>query len=114
MQKKTTLSALFVPTSPKHLAILTLTGGVLFLILMLLFLSSVNQPKPEWGFYWKVRPLLVTPTVGALSGVGVYYLLQWQRRFNWNRWVIGLVVLAGCLAGFFFGFVLGLDGTLWN
>jgi hypothetical protein len=89
-------------------------GALTGLILILAFTGNVTDPDPAWGVYWKVRPLIVTPLVGAV-GAGIAYYTYWLlQKFHWSR-VLTLIVCAfGFIVSIWLGIVLGLDGTLWN
>lgn len=84
------------------------------LILIIIFLSGVNHPKPEWGDYWKVRPIVIV-TLAAAAG-GLFYHLMDNFRSKGKWWKIGANIASGIafLIALWMGTVLGLSGTLWN
>ncbi|PEC35719.1 potassium transporter KefB, partial [Bacillus toyonensis] len=51
-----------------------LLGAGIALILILVFLLGVDNPKPEWGKLWMLKPLIVVPTAGAMGGVFYYFM----------------------------------------
>ena len=87
-----------------------LIGAAIALVLIALFVLPV-EGKPEWGDFWKVRPLIVVPFAGAAGGACSYFLghLFGQRKV----WVIIVSVII-YIIGLWMGTVLGLDGTLWD
>ena len=100
-----------------HPATLTtpmLIGAGLALLLILLFLSGVNNPDPAWGSMWKLKPIIMVPIAGAIGG-GFYYCMG-LLSFNsgLNKSVAVIVGLIGYVVVLWLGTVLGLNGTLWN
>ena len=51
-----------------------LLGAGIGLVLISLLVLPVTG-RPEWGEYWKIRPLIVVPMAGAVGGF-CYYLLK--------------------------------------
>ncbi|SFC72070.1 potassium transporter KefB [Spirosoma endophyticum] len=99
------------PASPgKRMAI----GAGIGLILISLFLLSVREPNPGWGKLWMIRPLLIVPLAGAIGGLCTYFISHFQKQFGINKAIAIIVSVLVCLIGLWIGFVLGLDGTLWN
>lgn len=43
-----------------------IAGGTIALAVIALFVFSVNTPNPEWGNYWRVKPLLLIPFIALL------------------------------------------------
>lgn len=89
-------------------------GGVIGTTIISLLVFSVKNPPAEWGEYWQVRPLIITPLAAAFGGFA-FYLIRFV--FTQNRWSKMLAVLSGVLVFLFclwLGTILGLDGTLWN
>lgn len=91
-----------------------LVGLLIGLVVISFFIFSVDTPKPEWGKWWQVRPLIITPLASAF-GMLVFYLKDIVR--SQGTVMKGLVFLAsvvGFIIALWLGIVLGLDGTLWN
>src|SRR5687768_4460155 len=51
-------------------------GGVIALLVIATFLISVDEPNPEWGKFWMIRPLVITPLAGAMGGACNYVITQ--------------------------------------
>lgn len=99
---------------PISLGRLVLIGAAIGFVLIALFLFSVNNPNPTWPKYWMLRPLVVVPFAGAMAGV-FYYLIDFLRiQGGWKKWSANGISFLVLLIGLWMGFVLGLDGTLWN
>lgn len=94
----------------KHLII----GACINLLIVVFFISGVDNPKPEWGQYWFVRPIVVITCAGILNGI-LYNMLGGMRRQGGGKLIAALLISL-----FFFVFilwissVLGFNGTLWN
>lgn len=91
-----------------------IAGAVLALVLISILVFTVPNPNPEWGKYWYIKPLLITPFITSISGVCFYFI---NTKKTQSRLLNLLIFLSSVLVLFFFlwiGTVLGLDGTLWN
>ena len=91
-----------------------LIGAAVGLILISLFVFNVSDPKPEWGKFWRIRPLLITPLAGAMGGLFYGFMNYLSLKSGFNKAlaiIIGLIVF---IVALWLGIVLGLDGTLWN
>lgn len=91
-----------------------LIGGGIALILIALFVFSVDNPKPEWGKYWMIRPLIITPLAGAVGGLFYHYMEHLRSQQGWIKVIGTILSLIGYIIVLWLGTVLGLDGTLWN
>lgn len=83
-------------------------------MIIVFFVSGVNDPNPSWGQYWMVRPLVLVPLAGA-GGGAVFHASRIIIRGEGLK--NGLALLVGVLAYIvvlWMGIVIGLDGTLWN
>lgn len=90
-----------------------LVGAGIALLVISFFVFGVDQPHPEWGKYWMIRPLIVTPLAGAMGGA-FYALMDYQSSRGFNRTVAILLSVVVYFIGLWLGTVLGLAGTMWN
>jgi hypothetical protein len=91
-----------------------LVGAGIGLLLMSLFLLSAGEPNPEWGKLWMLRPLIIMPLAGAMGGLCNYLAVHFHHLIGLNKTVAVVLSAIVFVIGLFFGFVLGLDGTMWN
>jgi hypothetical protein len=89
-------------------------GGTIGLILMCLFLYGVNDPDPEWGKFWYVRPLIVITLAGMAGGSFFHLMDHVSYKGGWRKVLAYLSSALVFLVGLWLGAVLGLDGTLWD
>lgn len=87
-------------------------GAGLALISLLLF--SVKEPNPDWGALWMIRPLIVVSFAGAMAGLCNYYIFYFRSMVGINKAVALFISVMVSIIGLWMGFILGLDGTLWN
>lgn len=94
----------------------TAAGGWLTgLCLIALFVFSVQDPNPEWGNYWRVRPLLLTPLVAGMGAMAAYFVYRKGVAGSAGLKILFTVLAAGAfLFSLWIGIILGLDGTLWD
>ena len=89
-------------------------GAVPALIIMIIFLTGVDNPDPSWGTYWWIRPLLVISFAGAMGGVCYYFMDHFRVLGGWQKIAANIVSGIVYIIGLWMGSVLGLVGTLWN
>lgn len=78
------------------------------------FVYSTDEPKPEWGNLWMIRPMIVLPFAGAVGGA-FYYFMNGIREQGGGKMILANIVSALVfIIGLWMGIVLGFDGTLWN
>lgn len=100
--------------NPRSVLTNVIMGATIGVTIISLLVFSVKNPPAEWGAYWRIRPLIITPLAAAFGGFA-FYLIRFV--FTQNRWSTILAVILGVLVFLFslwMGTVLGLDGTLWN
>ena len=102
------------PIQPVSLSIRMLVGAGIGLAVISLFVFGINNPNPEWGKFWMMRPLIVVPLAGAMGGLCNYFLIHFHNRFGINKAVAVIVSGFVFIIGLWLGIVLGLDGTLWD
>ena len=61
-----------------------LIGGAIALTLMIIFLSPLKHPDPEWGKFWIVRPLLVISFAGATGGAFYHIMGRMRAKGGWK------------------------------
>jgi hypothetical protein len=90
-----------------------LVGAGIALLVISAFVFGVDNPKPEWGKLWMIRPLIVTPLAGALGGA-FYAFMDYQSSRGLNRTIAVILSLVVFLVVLWLGTVLGLAGTMWD
>lgn len=103
-----------VITLDRTLVMRTLAGFCIALLLIVIFVSQVDNPSPEWHKTWWVRPVVITPLAGAAGGLFFHLLNSFAPAGSWKKIVLSIVGVIGFLIAMWMGFVLGLAGTLWN
>lgn len=91
-----------------------LTGAAIGLLLISIFVFGVDEPKPEWGKLWRLRPLVITPLSGLLGGLCFYFMIYMSTTGAINKtlaYIIGVVVF---IISLWLGVVMGLDSTMWD
>lgn len=103
-------------TNPNRLTLSKrmLIGATIALTLITLYLLTVREPDPAWGKYWMIRPYMVMTFAGAMGGLCNYVLINFRSLVGLNKTMAIVLSLLVFVIGLFMGFVLGLDGTLWN
>jgi hypothetical protein len=91
-----------------------LQGAGIALMLIIIFLLGVDEPKPEWGKLWMLKPLIVVPLAGAAGGVFYYFMDHLRYQGGWRMVLAIILSLIGYIFALWIGTVLGLNGTLWN
>ncbi|MES2828050.1 MAG: potassium transporter KefB [Bacteroidota bacterium] len=89
-------------------------GAVIGLAVISMFLFSAGSGKPEWGAFWKIRPLIVTPFAGAMGGLVYYFMDHLRVEGGWKKVLANIVSILVFIIGLWMGIVLGLAGTLWD
>jgi hypothetical protein len=90
-----------------------LVGAGIALLAISFFVFGVDEPHPEWGRFWRIRPLIITPLAGAMGGA-FYAFMDDQRSRGFSRTLAIFLSVVVYLIGLWLGIVLGLDGTMWN
>jgi hypothetical protein len=102
------------PVFTTNLSKRMLIGAGLGLIAISIFVIGAGRGEIEWGNYWRVKPLLLTPFIGAIVGM-CYDITERLRKLNgWLGYLfVGLSVI-GYALGMWVSLVLGLAGTMWD
>jgi hypothetical protein len=89
-------------------------GAGIGLLLISLYLLTVDEPEPAWGKFWMIRPIVLMIFAGAMGGLCNYLILLYHKQFGLSRTLA--LILSGLIfiLGLYIGFVLGLDGTFWD
>ena len=91
-----------------------LQGAVIALTLIVLFLLGAGEPNPEWPKLWMIKPLIIVPIAGALSGVFYYYMDHLRYQGGWRKTMAIVLCLIAYIIALWLGTVLGLNGTMWD
>ena len=92
-----------------------LIGAAIGLVVILVFvIPSLKNAPAEWGQYWMIRPLIVTPLFGALAGF-INHVLDFLRKDGGSKKIVAnvLAVLAYVVL-LWMGTVAGLGDTMWD
>jgi hypothetical protein len=102
------------PVHPASLAIRMIVGALIGLLVISFFVFSADEPNPEWGKYWMIRPLIITPPAGAMGGLCNYLLVHFHDKVGIHKAIAMSLSVIVFLVGLWMGIVLGLDGTMWD
>jgi hypothetical protein len=91
-----------------------LFGALVGLAIISTFVFGVNNPNPEWGSYWRIRPLIITPVSGAAAGAVFYFADYIGAQRGWPKAVTVALSVVISVIGLWMGTVLGLAGTMWD
>ncbi|WP_420386299.1 potassium transporter KefB [Roseivirga sp.] len=91
-----------------------LTGAVIGLTLISLFIVSAGNADPSWARYWFVKPLIITPTATAMGGAFYYFIDHTFEKNGWNKALAFIIGIVGFTVSLWLGTVLGMNGTYWN
>lgn len=91
-----------------------LIGASIGLTLIMLYLSTVREVDPAWGMYWMIRPILLMTFAGAMGGLCNYVIINFRSLVGFSKPVAIILSIVVFIMGLYMGFVLGLDGSLWN
>ena len=89
-------------------------GGIIGLIVILIFILPVGNPNPDWGKFWMIRPLIITPLAGAMGGLFYSFMDAVRHEGGFKKILANAVSFIVFIIGLWMGIVLGLAGTLWN
>ncbi|MBA4849588.1 potassium transporter KefB [Emticicia sp. BO119] len=91
-----------------------LIGAAIGLAVILFFVLRVSPNHPDWGQYWLVQPLVVTPLAGAAAGLCNHFLDFLRKEGGTQKIVANILAVLIYMVGLWMGIVLGLHGTMWN
>lgn len=91
-----------------------LAGALIALALVSMFVISAGKGNPEWGAGWRIKPLLLTPFLGAMVGL-CYDLTEPLRQLSgWYGKLFLVLSFIGYIIGLWISLVLGMNGTMWD
>ncbi|WP_158828605.1 potassium transporter KefB [Mucilaginibacter lacusdianchii] len=91
-----------------------LFGAGIGLVMICFFVIGAGKGKPVWGEYWRIKPLLLTPFLGAMTGLCYDITEPLRRLTGWAGRVFWLLSFTGYCIGMWVALVLGLAGTMWD
>ena len=91
-----------------------LIGAGIGLILISLFLFTAGKPNPEWGNFWRIKPLIMVPFAGSIGGLFYYFMDYLSYKGGWRKILAMIGSIVVFIIGLWLGTVLGLNGTYWN
>ena len=104
------MKIVFTPNLGKRMFV----GGIISLLLISFFVISAGKGNPAWGEYWRVKPLLLSPVLGALVGLCYDVTQQLRDIKGWAGRVFLVLSFVGYEIGIFMSLVLGMNGTMWD
>lgn len=99
---------------PDPLAPAMLLGAGFAFLAISFFVFGVDNTPPEWGRFWMIRPLIITPLAGATGGAVYHFLDRLRAKGNINGNLALILSLIIYVVGLWMGIVLGLAGTMWD
>ena len=100
--------------TPKYFLKRMLPGAMIGLVVISLFVFTVDSPDPGWGKFWRIRPLIITPLAAAFGFLAFSLKDFIHPQGNTYKAIVFLASLAIFVFVLWMGVVLGLDGTLWD
>lgn len=100
----------FAGSLPKRMLI----GWLIGLAVISFFVFGADCVKPEWGEFWRIRPLIITPLATAVGGACFYFIDRFGSQHGWPKAIIYSISFTVFFVGMWMGTVIGLAGTMWN
>lgn len=95
----------FTPAWCKHLLI----GTGITLLVVSFFVIAAGEGNPAWGDYWRIKPLLLSPFLGAITGLCYNVTAPLRRLQGWAGKLFSILP-----AGLFFRAMAGFSiGPGW-
>ena len=91
-----------------------LIGAAIGVVLVLFFVLRVDEPQASWPHLWWIRPLVITPIAGACGGIVTYFIHPSLFKEPWQKILAIIATVIVYVVALWMGFVLGMDGTMWN
>ncbi|RZJ97396.1 MAG: potassium transporter KefB [Flavobacterium sp.] len=91
-----------------------LIGTAIGLIAISIFVFGAPHYNPDWGKYWRIKPLIITPLAGAFGGAFFHTLNILVENPAWRKAFAIIAGGIGFLIVLWVGIVLGLNGTMWD
>lgn len=109
-QTQLTTKSFFTPSLGKRM----LFGAGIGLVMISFFVIVAGKSNPTWGDYWRIKPLLLTPFLGAIIGACYDATGPLRSIEGWVGKLFFVLSLLGYFIGLWMALVLGLNGTMWN
>jgi len=110
----TSILSRILQISPKSVLTRMLTGALIGLAVVSFFVFGADNPDPAWGPLWRLRPLIVTPTISAFGFLSFYLSYLVQPKSTIAKALLLLASGMAFIISLWIGIVLGLAGTMWN
>ena len=91
-----------------------LIGAMVGFAAISFFVFGVDNPDPDWGSFWRVKPLVITPLSGAAGGAVFYVMGYVAAQRGWNKALALVASFLIAFVGLWMGIILGLNGTMWD
>ncbi|MDB5144598.1 MAG: potassium transporter KefB [Mucilaginibacter sp.] len=91
-----------------------LAGAGIGLVVIAFLVIAAGKGNPAWGDYWMIKPLLLTPLLGAVTGACYDATEPLRRLQGWLGKLFFVLSFVGYFIGLWLALVLGLAGTMWN
>lgn len=98
----------------KSVILRMLIGAAIGLAIISLFIFTIEDPNPEWGKYWRIKPIIITPLVAAFGFLSFYLKVYINPKSDAGKIVVFFMSVIAFIVALWLGTVLGLNGTLWN
>lgn len=89
-------------------------GAVIAFLSIALFLLPIQNPNPEWGKFWMVKPFILVTLAGAVGGAIFHFIAKMGPQNGSKKTMAVIASILIYIIGLWIGTVLGLDGTLWD
>ena len=89
-------------------------GFAIGLVIISIFVFGAPNPNPEWGPYWRVKPLILTPLISSLGILWLYLPSFVNTKSKIKSGILMIISIMVFIASLWIGLVLGLNGTMWN
>jgi len=100
--------------NPKSVVNRMLIGAAIGLAIISLLVFPIKDPNPEWGSFWRLKPLILTPIVSGFGFLS-YYLKEYiNPKSDAGKIIVFLLSTFAFVVSLWIGTILGLNGTLWN